>query len=68
MCINCLKRRESIGRGQFQSNYLKEIKYYDNYNNLLQEFKSKFINQLNFERFKFKDFEIRNIFDSQIFK
>jgi hypothetical protein len=68
VCINCLKKRETIGRGQFQSNYVKEIKYNDNYNNLFEEFKLKFINQLNSKPFEFTHSEIKKIFDSQLFK
>ena len=68
VCINCLKKRESIGRGHLRSNYFEEIKYYDNYNTLLYDFKSKFMNKTNAEVFTFKDSDLKNIFDAQLFK
>ncbi len=68
VCMNCVQRRDSIGRNQPRSKYINDIKYFDYYNKMLSEFKTKFINEADSDEFKFRDYDLKRIFDSEIKK
>jgi len=68
VCMNCLKKLDSIGKNQPKSKYLNEIKYYDCYFDILSEFKTKFIEKLNSYDFTLRDIDLKRIFDSEIKK
>jgi len=63
VCMDCARIRESLGRNQPRTKYIDEIQYFENYQKALTEFISKFHAENETVAFKFKDYEIRKIFD-----
>jgi hypothetical protein len=68
VCMNCVQRRDPIGRNQPRSKYTNDIEYFDNYNKMLSQFKTKFRNEEESDEFKFRDYDLKRIFDSELKK
>ena len=64
--MNCVRVTESLGRNQPRSNYNDEIKYFENYQKALIEFKSKFHTESEANGFEFRDYDIQKIFDDKL--
>lgn len=68
VCMNCMIVKNSFGRYQPSSSYLREIYYVYDYMKLFSEFRTKFINQNLPKEFKFYEYELKRIFANEIKK
>lgn len=62
VCLAHVRTLPSIGRGQPRSKYLKEIEYFEKYENLKGSFREKFETHATEQSFKFSKSEIEDYF------
>lgn len=62
VCLEHARSLPSIGRGQPRSKYLKEIEYYEEYENLKNSFRKKFETHTTEQSFEFSKTEIEDYF------
>ncbi|MCD4696180.1 MAG: hypothetical protein K8S16_08045 [Bacteroidales bacterium] len=68
VCMNCMIVKDSFGRYQPRSSYIREIHYVYDYMKLFSDFRTKFLNQNSSNEFKFYEYELKRIFANEIKK
>tara|TARA_B100000795_G_C22728786_1_gene410533 strand:- start:37 stop:876 length:840 start_codon:yes stop_codon:yes gene_type:complete len=66
VCMMCVRNLNSIGRSQPRSKYIDEIKYFENYHKMLNEFKGEFIHEVNSDEIEFSAANLKKIFDAEL--
>ena len=66
VCVECLKKRDSIGRGQPRSKYLSALSYINKFEKYFEKFYNSFYNENDSSCIEFHKSEIKQIFINNI--